>query len=87
MKVIITGGGGFLGSQLCQKLLERGALTGPFGAAEEIREIILLDAVFHRPAIDRRVRQTTGDISDRDTVFSAIGRDPGDRDFSSCLDG
>ena len=31
MKIIITGGGGFLGSQLCQKLLQRGqaALTGP----------------------------------------------------------
>ena len=73
MKVIITGGGGFLGSQLCQKLLERGELTGPSGAAEKIREIVLLDAVFHRPATDPRVRQITGDISDRDTVFSAIG--------------
>ncbi len=76
MKVIITGGGGFLGSQLCQKLLERGALIGPSGAPEEIREIVLLDAVFHRPAGDPRVRQITGDISDRATVFSAVGRDP-----------
>ena len=75
MKVIITGGGGFLGSQLCQKLLERGELTGPSGAAETIREIVLLDAVFHRPATDPRMRQIVGDISDRDTVFSAIGSD------------
>ena len=75
MKVIITGGGGFLGSQLCQKLLERGELTGPSGAAETIREIVLLDAVFHRPATDPRVRQITGNISHRDTVFSAIGSD------------
>src|SRR6185436_9693900 len=75
MKVIITGGGGFLGSQLCQKLLERGALTGPSGAAKTIREIVLLDAIFHRPATDPRVRQIVGDISDRDTVFSAIGSD------------
>src|SRR4051812_37308632 len=73
MKVIITGGGGFLGSQLCQKLLERGALAGPSGEQEEIREIVLLDAVFHRPASDPRVRQVTGDISRRETVFSAIG--------------
>jgi nucleoside-diphosphate-sugar epimerase len=73
MKVIITGGGGFLGSQLCQKLLERGALTGPSGAAEMIREIVLLDAVFHRPATDPRVKQIAGDISDRDIVFAAIG--------------
>jgi nucleoside-diphosphate-sugar epimerase len=75
MKVIITGGGGFLGSQLCQKLLERGELTGPSGASEEIREVVLLDAVFPRPASDPRVRQITGDISQRDTVFSAVGFD------------
>jgi nucleoside-diphosphate-sugar epimerase len=75
MKIIITGGGGFLGSQLCQKLLERGELTGPSGSAEEISEIVLLDAVFARPSMDPRVRQITGDISNRDTVFSAIGSD------------
>ena len=73
MKVIITGGGGFLGSQLCQKLLERGALTGPSGKPESIREIILFDAAFHRPATDPRVKQTVGDISQRDAVFTAIG--------------
>lgn len=75
MKVIITGGGGFLGSQLAQRLLERGAITGPFGAAEEIREIVLLDAIFHRLATDPRMSQITGDIRDRDTVFSVVGAD------------
>jgi nucleoside-diphosphate-sugar epimerase len=76
MKVIITGGGGFLGSQLCQKLLARGELTGPSGAPEKIREIVLFDAVFHRPAADPRVRQLKGDIGDRATVLAAIGADP-----------
>lgn len=76
MKVIITGGGGFLGSQLCQKLLQRGALTGPSNSPESIREIVLFDAAFHRNASDPRVRQTTGDISQREAVFSAIGTDP-----------
>ncbi|MDR3404632.1 MAG: NAD-dependent epimerase/dehydratase family protein [Chthoniobacter sp.] len=75
MKIIITGGGGFLGSQLGQKLLERGTLTGPSGQAEEIREIVLLDAAFARPATDPRARHVTGDISDRATVFSAVGSD------------
>ena len=73
MKVIITGGGGFLGSQLCQKLLRRGELTGPSGAPEKIREIVLLDAAFHRPAGDLRVRQIKGDIGDRATVLAAVG--------------
>ena len=66
MKVIITGGGGFLGSQLCQKLLQRGELTGPSGGPETIEQIVLLDAFFHRPAEDARVVQMKGDISDRD---------------------
>jgi len=48
MKVIITGGGGFLGSQLCQKLIERGTLTGPSGGAEKITEVVLFDAVSPR---------------------------------------
>lgn len=73
MKVIITGGGGFLGSQLCQKLLQRGMLTGPSGAPEPISEIVLLDAFFHKPAADSRVRQVKGDISDRATVFATVG--------------
>jgi nucleoside-diphosphate-sugar epimerase len=75
MKVIITGGGGFLGAQLCQQLLARGRLTGPSGGAEQITGVVLLDAHFHRPAGDARATQVTGDISDRDTVFSAIGGD------------
>lgn len=76
MKVIITGGGGFLGTQLCQKLLQRGALTGPSGASETITEIVLLDAAFHRPPADGRVRHFTGDIGDRAAVFVAVGSDP-----------
>jgi D-erythronate 2-dehydrogenase len=68
MKIIITGGGGFLGSQLCQKLLERGTLCG-----KPVGEVVLLDAFFRGPAADARVRQVKGDIGDRATVFGAIG--------------
>jgi len=75
MKIVITGGGGFLGSQLAQKLLTRGELTGPSGSPEPIESIVLLDAFFHQPASDPRVRQVVGDISDRDTVFSAVGQE------------
>ncbi len=77
MKVIITGGGGFLGSQLCQRLLARGHLIGPSQQNEPIDQIVLLDAAFHAPHDDPRVRQITGDISVRDLVFDAVGGDEG----------
>lgn len=76
MKVIITGGGGFLGSQLCRQLLQRGTLTGPSGSPETIREIVLLDAFFPGSPSDPRVKHVKGDISDRATVFSAVGAEP-----------
>jgi D-erythronate 2-dehydrogenase len=75
MRVIVTGGGGFLGSQLCQKLLERGHLTGPSGTRETIESVVLIDARFPGPAGDPRVEQITGDIANRDTVISVVGSD------------
>lgn len=68
MKIIITGGGGFLGHQLAQKIMDRGGLCG-----QEVTELVLLDAAFHRAIDDARVRQVKGDISDRATVFAAAG--------------
>jgi nucleoside-diphosphate-sugar epimerase len=69
MKIIITGGGGFLGSQLAKKLLERGT----WNAAKPITEMVLLDAFFRGEPADARVKQVKGDIGDRATVFAATG--------------
>ena len=68
MKIILTGGGGFLGHQLAQSILKRGTLNG-----RAVSEVVLLDAAFHRPINDSRVRQITGDISNRELVFEAVG--------------
>jgi nucleoside-diphosphate-sugar epimerase len=68
MKIIITGGGGFLGSQLAQKLLERGTWCG-----QPITEMVLLDAFFRSEPTDARVKHAKGDIGDRATVFAATG--------------
>jgi nucleoside-diphosphate-sugar epimerase len=68
MKIIITGGGGFLGSQLASRLLERGTWLG-----QPITEMVLLDAFFRTPSADPKVRQVTGDIGDRSVVLEACG--------------
>ena len=73
MKIIITGGSGFLGSQLATTLLEHGRLTGPSGGQEPIEEIMLIDARFVTPQNDPRMQQIVGDISNRDVINEAIG--------------
>ena len=44
MKVVITGGTGFIGRMLAKRILELGGLTGPSGAREDIDELVLFDA-------------------------------------------
>ncbi|MFT5030965.1 MAG: nucleoside-diphosphate-sugar epimerase [Candidatus Binatia bacterium] len=76
MKIIITGGGGFLGSRLCDRILEKGQLTAPSGRLESIAEIVLLDARFPVEHEDSRVRRVVCDVSDRDAVFFNVGQAP-----------
>jgi nucleoside-diphosphate-sugar epimerase len=76
MKVVITGGGGFLGQRLARVLLDRGRLTGTDGGEAEIDDLVLFDAVA-TPPIDGAgpVRSAQGDIGDRATVERLIDRD------------
>ncbi|MFN9985739.1 MAG: NAD-dependent epimerase/dehydratase family protein [Pirellula sp.] len=86
MKVIITGGGGFLGVQLCKKLLDRPQLTSPKGTVESVEEIVLFDARLHNvpdplrhPTLVEgkpKVVCVEGSIDDVDSVRNAIGTDP-----------
>ena len=71
MKVVITGGAGFIGLNLARRRVVKGALTGLSGETEEIDGIVLFDAVTPEarpPGLDGRVDIVTGDVSDRDTV-------------------
>jgi nucleoside-diphosphate-sugar epimerase len=43
MKIIITGGGGFLGQRVARELLERGQVNDADGRHQPIRELVLVD--------------------------------------------
>ena len=79
MKVVITGGAGFIGRQLAERLLVLGELPGRDGKPQPIDELVLFDAVepvpFKTP--DKRVRTVTGDIADRALVARTIAAGTG----------
>ena len=78
MKVVITGGTGFIGLRLARRIAERGALTGPSGRPEPVDELLLFDQAVPdetSAGLGTDVRLIAGDIADRDTVFGLIDRD------------
>ncbi len=64
MRVVVTGGCGFLGRRVAQRLLERA----------DIDELVLLDSAPPAAALpdDKRLGLVTGDIADRTAVARAI---------------
>jgi nucleoside-diphosphate-sugar epimerase len=63
MKVLITGGAGFLGQRLARQLLARGQLSDSQGRAHRIGQLVLVDVVPANDFGDQRVRVVTGDIA------------------------
>ncbi|MBT3906410.1 MAG: NAD-dependent epimerase/dehydratase family protein [Rhodospirillaceae bacterium] len=78
MKVVITGGTGFIGQMLARRLLAKGTLISASGRPEIIDEIVLSD--FYLPEVlpeelDDRVSIVSGDISDPATINALVDRD------------
>lgn len=65
MKVVITGGTGFLGQRLAARILEQGWLFAPSGERWDITEMVLFDSRIPRnlTIADKRVHLTEGDIT------------------------
>jgi nucleoside-diphosphate-sugar epimerase len=77
MKVLITGGAGFLGQRLARQLLARGELRGGDGSLRTIEQIVLVDVVPAHDFGDPRVRAVSGDIADGALMRSLIDTDTG----------
>ena len=80
MRLVITGGAGFLGKLLAAKILERGALTDASGQLREVSELVLVDMAEAQgePWIaDKRVSQVIGDVADRSVLAQAVTANTG----------
>jgi len=77
VKVVITGGTGFIGFRLARKILERGQLTAPDGAMQSIDEVVLFDVVVPSEppeGFDKRAKMVAGEIADARAVNRVIDR-------------
>lgn len=74
LKIVITGGAGFLGQTLARALLARGEAAGPDGRMTEIGELLLLDLV---PAdmTDPRIHSVVVSGLHPEPIAAALGRD------------
>ena len=77
MKVLITGGAGFLGRRLATELARRGTLKGPDGHDRPLDEILLLDVVPADGLADTRIRPVVGDVTDAARLARTIDRETG----------
>ena len=79
MRIVITGGAGFIGKKLAQALLSRGTLMDSAGVVQTLDEIVLFDVALPEGMLhdDPRLVTRTGDISDPAQVKDLIAGDVG----------
>ena len=79
MKVLVTGGNGFLGRRLVAALLDRGGITGPDGAEHEIERIVVSDVGpgLAPPPDDPRIDERIGDFSEPGAAEALLDADTG----------
>ena len=75
MRIVITGGAGFLGQRLARAILGRGYLTDARGTQRAVREVVLVDVLPARGIADARLRVVAGDLADPAVAAAAITPD------------
>ena len=75
MRIVITGGAGFLGARLARRLLEAPVLTDREGRKRDVSALVLLDVVPPALSSDPRVVTITGDLADPAVVARAVAPD------------
>ncbi|MCS7101182.1 MAG: NAD-dependent epimerase/dehydratase family protein, partial [Burkholderiaceae bacterium] len=76
MKIVVTGGAGFLGQLLIRALCERGRLARTDGGEYEIQQIVSIDQAQAGPLfVDERVGYVVGDIANPAFLSHVLGRD------------
>lgn len=76
MKIVITGGGGFLGQRVARELLKRGQINDAEGNPQRIDEIVLADiAQPPKGILDDKVRYAIGDAANPKFIAETLGKD------------
>ncbi len=71
MRVVITGGAGFIGQKLAAAILDRGCLAGANGVPTAVTDLVLFDRM-PSDDFDGNATVEIGDIADRDLVDRLI---------------
>jgi nucleoside-diphosphate-sugar epimerase len=76
MKIVITGGSGFLGQRVARELLNSGQLNDADGNPQSIRELVLMDIVVPTDSLPKpKVRYAIGDIASSKFIAETLSDD------------